>query len=427
MAITYVGGATGVSVGNTDVSVSLTALTGGSDSAPTAGDLIIFAYNVADADNVDLDQVCNTAGFAEIADLFGNGTNDANLGVYWQIHTSDTAVVGEGSAGGTDTAIQGVVMVFRGVDTGTPFDVTGTTATGTTGGTPAPPAINWSTAGTWTVIVGANAHTANVNGTFTAPTNYTTDFLTVGNQDTADGIIGMGYRTNPADPEAPGTMTSSATATGWCAMTMALRAAVTARVAEVSWAELEVPTAPRRAQVSWAEMEVPTAPRRSQVSWAELEVPDDPNTGRVARVSWAELEIPTAPRVAQMSWAEFEVPTAPRRSQVSWAELEVPNGPRKAQVSWAEYEIPIAPRRAQVSWVEVEFPNPPRMAQVSWAEFEVPSLVSSPYCAGLFDWHTRETSIVIGAETVTYTYPDGMVRLNHQPFVPPGKPTRLCD
>lgn len=226
-AITYVGGATAVSVGNTDVSVSLTALTGGSDSAPSTNDIIIFAYNIADADNVDLDLACNTAGFTEIADLFGNGTQDANLGVYWKFHDGDTAVVGEGSLGGADTSIQGAVLVFRGVALaaeGGPFDVTSTTATGTTVGDPDPPNIDTTgTAGIWTVIAGSDAHTANVNGTFTGPTNYTVDFITIGNQDTADGIIGMGYRTNPADPENPGLITTATTATGWGAVTMALK------------------------------------------------------------------------------------------------------------------------------------------------------------------------------------------------------------
>lgn len=223
MAISYVGGATAVSTGNTDVSVSLTALAGGSDSAPSSGDLIIFAYNIADADNADLNMACNTASFAEIADLFGNGTQDANLGVYWKFFGSETAVVGEGSLGGTDTAIQAAAMVFRGVNAGVPFNTALVPATGTTGGTPNPPEINPDgTAGVWTVIVGSNAHTANANGTFTAPANYTTDFLTIGNQDTADGIIGMGYNSAPSDPENPGTMTSSHTATGWCAVTIAL-------------------------------------------------------------------------------------------------------------------------------------------------------------------------------------------------------------
>lgn len=230
MALSFVGGATATSQGNTDVSVSLTALTGGSDSSPSNGDLIIFAYNIADADNVNLNLACNTVGFNEVADLFGNGTQDANLGVYWKIHDGDTAVVGEGSLGGTDTSIQGAVMVFRGVDQTTPMDVTPTTAVGTTTGDPDPPSIDWVTAGAWTVIVGSDAHAANVNGTFTGPTNYTTNFRTVGNQDTADGIIGMGYNTAPSDPENPGLITTTTTASGWCAATLALRPALNVTV-----------------------------------------------------------------------------------------------------------------------------------------------------------------------------------------------------
>jgi hypothetical protein len=228
MAISYVGGATGVSVGNTDVSVSLTALTGGSDSAPVDGDLVIFAYNIADADNADLVPACNTAGFTSVADLFGNGTQDANLGVFYKFMTAtpDTTVVGEGILGGTDTAIQGAAMAFRGVKpvaSGGPFDVASTTATGTTVGDPDPPSIDTTgAAGIWTVIVGACAHIAGTGGTFTGPTNYTTDFITVGNDDTADGIIGMGYNPAPADPENPGLMTTAFAATGWCAVTMAL-------------------------------------------------------------------------------------------------------------------------------------------------------------------------------------------------------------
>lgn len=238
MAITYVGGATASSAGNTDVSVSLTALTGGSDSAPSAGDLVIFAYNIADADNADLNMACNTTGFDtnEVADLFGNGTQDANLGVYWKFMTAtpDTAVVGEGSLGGTDTAIQGVAMVFRGVATvaqGGPFDTTATTDQGTTGGLPDPPSINTSgAAGICTVIVGSNAHAAGSGGAFTAPANYTTDFLTIGNvDDTADGIIGMGYNLSPSDPEDPGAFADNVAATGWCAVTMALKPAPAAQ------------------------------------------------------------------------------------------------------------------------------------------------------------------------------------------------------
>jgi hypothetical protein len=227
MAISYVGGTTAVSVGNTDVSADLTALTGGSDSAPIDGDLVIFAYNIADADNVDLNPVMVTAGYTEVADLFGNGTQDANLATFYKYMGAvpDTTAVGEGSLGGTDTAIEATVMVFRGVRNaadGGPFRVASTTATGTTVGDPDPPSISGRVVGDWAVIVGACAHTANVDGTFTGPTNYTTDFLTVGNQDTTDGIIGMGYRTDPASPEDPGLITTATAATGWCAVTMLL-------------------------------------------------------------------------------------------------------------------------------------------------------------------------------------------------------------
>ena len=47
MAITYVGGQTGSFAGKTgETTVTMTSLTGGSDAAPAAGDLVIVAYAV---------------------------------------------------------------------------------------------------------------------------------------------------------------------------------------------------------------------------------------------------------------------------------------------------------------------------------------------------------------------------------------------
>lgn len=109
-----------------------------------------------------------------------------------------------------------------------------------------------------------------------------------------------------------------------------------------------------RAQVSFAELEVPTAPRRGRVSFAELETPSVPRRGQV---SFGELEVPTAPRRARVSWSELEVPTAPRRGRVSFAELETPSVPRRGQVSFGELEVPTAPRRGMVSFAELEVPN----------------------------------------------------------------------
>jgi hypothetical protein len=216
------------------------------------------------------------------------------------------------------------------------------------------------------------------------------------NQGDAPGVIGM-LGTESTDWDWVAETTNRTAQVSWAELELpnAPRKAVVSwaeleipdvpRSAIVSWAELEIPNAPRKAVVSWAELELPSAPRTAQLSWAELELPDAPrkaivswaeleipNAARKAVVSWAELEIPTAPRSAIISWAELEIPTAPRTALVSWAELEIPETTRKAQVSWAELEIPSAPRKAIVSWAELELPDAPRTAQLSWAELELP-------------------------------------------------------
>ena len=148
------------------------------------------------------------------------------------------------------------------------------------------------------------------------------------------------------------------------------------RQLRASFAEFEVPSAPRQLQVSWTETEVPTAPRQLQVSWAETELPDAPVADRQLQVSWAETELPDAPaadRGLVVAWAETEAPAAPRQLQVSWAETETPNAPRGLQVAWAEMEIPVAPRLIQVSWAEAEVPNSAlsnRFVIIAWAELE---------------------------------------------------------
>lgn len=147
------------------------------------------------------------------------------------------------------------------------------------------------------------------------------------------------------------------------------------RIAQVSQAELEVPTANRAARVSFAELEAPQPPRIAHVSFAALEVPDAP---RAAHISFAELETPTANRGAQVSFAEFETPdvtpSTDRQLHVSFAEFEAPTANRIAAVSVAEFEVPDAPPRALVSFAELEIPNAPRGAQISFAVLEVPGV-----------------------------------------------------
>jgi hypothetical protein len=220
--ISFVGGAVGESVGNTDVTVTLP---GGLQT----NDLLLFTFCIADADNVNLDLVMVSSGWSEIADQFGNGTEDANMASWVKYHNgTDTTVVGEGSTGGTDTAIGGVVMAFRGValtGDGGPFDVTPTGTSGASGNLD-PLSVDWVTEGTWVVIAGCKAGaTFTDTDTYTFPSGYTTNAINAAELDTADVNVGMGYNSSPADPENPGVMTPSVGGTGWTALTLPLREA----------------------------------------------------------------------------------------------------------------------------------------------------------------------------------------------------------
>ena len=222
MAITFVGSAEASATNGADVTVTLPAGT-------TTNDLVVVAYAIGDNDGANFNMAMVTAGYTEVADLFADDTQEANLGVFWKIMgaTPDTSAVVDG-LGGSDAAVAAVCMVFRGVDTATPMDVTPTTATAINTMHPNPPSINFVDPAAWTVIAGASGHTLAGAGTYTFPTGYTTNSIDRGADDASDVTVGMGYRTTPADPEDPGVMTHSGAdnvAFAWCAATLALRVA----------------------------------------------------------------------------------------------------------------------------------------------------------------------------------------------------------
>lgn len=227
MPISFVGSAENSAINGADVTLTL-------PGGVLTDDLVIVAYGIGDNDAVDQNVAMVTAGYTEEADLFvssGGAQQDINMGVYRKFMgaTPDTTAVVDG-LGGTDAAVAAVCMVFRGVDLLTPFDVAIVTATGIDTFSPNPPSINHNNpVGLWTVIAGASAHAVGGAGTFTFPTGYTTDALDRGSDDTSDVTVGMGYRTNPADPEDPGIMTHSGTDSAnycWAAVTIALRPAI---------------------------------------------------------------------------------------------------------------------------------------------------------------------------------------------------------
>jgi len=198
------------------------------------------------------------------------------------------------------------------------------------------------------------------------PTNYTFAAATNGHQKACGvagtslgGMIGMAYRQlTTGVAEDPGTFNKDVTS-AWRAQTIMVHpASIVNADAEVSWAELEVPTANADAEVSWAEFEVPTANADAEISWAELEVPNAPAVDADAEVSFAEFEVPTSAD-AEVSWTEIEVPTADSRADVSWSEFEVPTANADAEVSWAEFEAPTANSDAEVAYAALETPSGP--------------------------------------------------------------------
>lgn len=159
MAIEFVGRTTTEASG----ALSLTALSGGIGSAPIENDLVIVAVFGANSSDQDI----AISGYTEVADIFANGTNDTNLGVFIKKmgSTPDTSVTVPSL-----TNVIAVVYVLRGVDAATPQDATATTATKTNSGIPDPPSITTATNGAMIVILSATRGSA---GSFSPPSGYT--------------------------------------------------------------------------------------------------------------------------------------------------------------------------------------------------------------------------------------------------------------
>jgi hypothetical protein len=225
MVISFVGSASNRANNGNDVTLDLTTITGLAEN-----DIVIVAYAAGDNDDVDETMAMTTSGYTKVADLFSDDDFDTNFGVFWKVmgETVDTTAVTSG-VGGNDTGQSAVCMVFRGVDTTTPMDVTPTTATGTNSILANPPSIDYNDANAWVVATGGGAHNTGINRTYSAPANYD-DMISNGGNDTSDSSVGMCYRPDPGDPEDPGAFTWSdtdAVTFSWCAATLALREAVT--------------------------------------------------------------------------------------------------------------------------------------------------------------------------------------------------------
>ena len=228
MAIAFVGQVTGADpVSGSAYSLYTGGLTGGIGTAADTGDLLLVISGWAST--VNANPGVSTPGFTEVADLYANGTNDANMSVAYMLITGAVpSFIGVNSSGSSANGSCGLMMVFRGVDPATPLDVATTTATGTGNSTGNPPAITPATTGA--AIVAASLMAATNAGTFSAASGYTLGGTLSSQGGTRGSGVGGCYKLNVAGGVAqdPGTMTASAGGSGasWCAATLALRPAL---------------------------------------------------------------------------------------------------------------------------------------------------------------------------------------------------------
>lgn len=217
--IGYVGGKTANNSGGSNPSAAINGLTGGSNTSPSAGDLIL-ACLVLDGTS-DLTLAMSSSGYTKLVDLYSNDTNDTNLALFYKYSDgSETTCVGASQTGRTSAL---TVQVWRNVELVSPFDVTETTATGTNTALANPPSITPLTTGNIIVACGGAAATNPADFTSSDLSN----FLAANSTITNGAIAGMGSKSGTAagatfDPAAFGGPSVNAN-DSWAAVTVALR------------------------------------------------------------------------------------------------------------------------------------------------------------------------------------------------------------
>lgn len=230
---TYVGGASQVGTGAT-ITVDLTALAGGSDSAPQEGDLVVVVWGHADTSDRTLS--VSTSGYTKRQDLYQTETWDPNLATAWKFmgSTPDSSVV----VNRTSNAAYGgcaVVQVWRGVDPNVPFDVADVTAQGTNSQLSNPASITPQRENAVVLACGIGTQ-ATTGAAFTIPSGMTNGVSVKGDGTTADAAVFLAsydWTSGAYDPAAV-TGGTGGTSAGWIAVTMALRGAVADGAVEIT-------------------------------------------------------------------------------------------------------------------------------------------------------------------------------------------------
>jgi hypothetical protein len=187
MAISYVGGQVAGRAGTVGTTSVTFALTGGTNPTPQPGDLVIITAVVGSQARNPAQAI---SGYTALGQLNPTATTyDTSLNVSYKVmgNTPDASFTLP-STGNIADAQRYSVQVFRDVDVS---GLASVSATGTATSRPNPGSITPTVAGSWVVICGGGA--AATGASYTAPANFTTNFLTGFTADTNDAIVGSGY------------------------------------------------------------------------------------------------------------------------------------------------------------------------------------------------------------------------------------------
>jgi hypothetical protein len=220
---TYVGGKIEVVTDLTSQTISLTDLTGGTDSAPEEGDLVVIGYMATGTYRLVL---VSPFHYRRLGYVYSVSTSAVSVAMWaaFMDATPDTSFDVSGVGASTRGGVV-VVEVWRGIDPAYMTDGAVQLAAGTSTTRADPPSITPATPGALVVAVGAGAQTSN-----SAESPYTSsdldNFKSLASADVdMDGVIGMGsvqWAGGTVDPAQFGG-SSTGTNRAWGAITAAFR------------------------------------------------------------------------------------------------------------------------------------------------------------------------------------------------------------
>ncbi len=215
LPLEFVGGAVLTASSTITPSFSLTSLTGGVATAPSAGDIVVVA--VSFVNNTDQNIACTTAGYTEIADLFPGLSPNVQMAVYYKVLSSAETSVAFNTVVAPVTT-RAAIHVWRNINA-IPLAATSTTRTSTASAVPDAPLITTVNNNAVVLAFGAGS-TAGIFTTLTSPSGMTNFFQSSSSSAGAAVASAVVSTAGAYDPAAFGGGVASGT---FCAATIALR------------------------------------------------------------------------------------------------------------------------------------------------------------------------------------------------------------